>query len=96
MSIHTSAHSPGVFLAEELGMLRALMDEMREEDGFPRTPADEERLAAFLLKTYDRGVTCRAKLKAYCSVALKLYFREGSSAGPEIASLREPRWLNGG
>jgi len=96
MSVHTSAHSPGVFLAEELGMLRALMDEMRQEDGFPRTSADEERLAAFLLKTYDRGVTCRAKLKAYCSVALKLYFREGAANSPEIASLREPRWRSDG
>jgi hypothetical protein len=90
MSVHTSAHSPGVFLPEELGMLRSLMDEMRGE-GFPRTAADEERLAAFLLKTYDRGVTCRAKLKAYCNVALKLYFRERAGDSRIDALLWEPR-----
>ena len=69
-------------------MLRALMDELRAEGGFPRSPAAEERLAAFLLKTYDRGVTCRAKLKAYCGVALKLYFRD--DAALEIISAAEP------
>lgn len=95
MSVHTSAHSPGVFLPEELGLLRSLMDEMRRESGFPRTPAEEERLAAFLLKTYDRGVTCPAKLRAYCSIALKLYFRD-NAAESEIGSAGEPRRRLGG
>lgn len=77
-------------------MLRGVMDEMRGEDGFPSTPEGEERFAAFLLKSYDRGVTCPAKLKAYCTIALKLYFREEAGDGLEILSPREPKRLRDG
>jgi hypothetical protein len=74
MSFHTSAHSPGVFVPNELAMLQALMEEMRGESWFPGSPALEEKLAVFLLKTYERGVTCPAKLKAYCALAARTQF----------------------
>jgi len=72
MSIHVSAHSPGVFLPAELMLLRGLINDMRGESWFPRQKADEERLAALLLKSYDRGMACPVKLKACCARAANL------------------------
>jgi hypothetical protein len=84
MSIHTFAHSPGVFVATEVSLLRALMDDMRDEKWFPRSPATQERFASFLLKTYDRGVVCPRKLRAFCATAAKLYFQE-----PDVVAERK-------
>jgi hypothetical protein len=80
MSFHTSAHSPGVFVPSELAMLQALVDEMRGESWYPRSPAIQEKFAAFVLKAYDRGITCPAKLKAYCALAARMHFREPVSS----------------
>lgn len=78
MSLHTTAHSPGVFVPDELAMLQALVDDMRNESWFPQSREDQERLAAFVLKTYDRGIACPAKIRAYCAVAARLYFHESN------------------
>lgn len=74
MSFHTSAHSPGVFVPSELAMLQGLIEEMRGENWFPGSQAMQEKLAVFVLKTYERGVTCPAKLKAYCALAARTQF----------------------
>lgn len=76
MSVHTSAHSPGVFVPGEVAMLQTLITEMRGEAWFPHSQTMQERFAAFMLKSYDRGVTCPAKLKAYCALAARLHFWE--------------------
>jgi len=79
MSFHTSAHSPGVFVPSELAMLQALVEEMSHEDWYPRSEAMQEKFAAFVLKAYDRGITCPAKLKDYCALAARMHFRESVS-----------------
>lgn len=76
MSFHTSAHSPGVFVPSELAMLQTLVEEMRSESWYPRSDAMQEKFAAFMLKAYERGITCPAKLKAYCALAARMHFRE--------------------
>ncbi|MDB5523442.1 MAG: hypothetical protein JWM58_1205 [Rhizobium sp.] len=76
MSFHTSAHSPGVFVPDELAMLQALVDDMRGEYWFPQSRAMQEKFALFVLNTYDRGLTCPSKLRNFCSVAARLYFHE--------------------
>jgi hypothetical protein len=53
---------------------------MRGESWYPRSEAMQEKFAAFVLKAYDRGITCPAKLKAYCALAARMHFRE-SAAG---------------
>lgn len=55
-------------------MLQTLIEEMRGEVWFPHSRDMQERFAAFVLKSYDRGVTCPAKLKAYCALAARLHF----------------------
>ena len=76
MSYHTRTHSPGVFTPSEMAMLRALLAEMRSESWFPQSEPMQEKFAAFLLNTYDRGVICPAKLKAYCAAAAAQSFNE--------------------
>ena len=83
MSFHTSAHSPGVFVPDELAMLRTLIDDMRAESWFPRSREMQEKFASFILKTYDRGITCPSKLRAYCAMAGRLHFIE-----PEAGNFR--------
>jgi hypothetical protein len=65
-----------VFVPSELAMLQALIEEMRSESWFPDAQAIQDKLAVFLLKTYERGVTCPAKLKAYCALAAKTQFSD--------------------
>jgi hypothetical protein len=81
MSFHTSAHSPGVFVPSELSMLQALIDEMRSESWFPGSQTMQEKLAVFVLKTYERGITCPAKLKAHCALAAGMQFSDPGDQG---------------
>jgi hypothetical protein len=81
MSFHTSAHSPGVFVPSELAMLQALIEEMRSERWFPGSQDMQDKLAVFVLKTYERGVTCPAKLKACCALAARTQFSDCDDVG---------------
>ena len=76
MSIHTRAHSPGVFFPMEMIMLRTIVDGMKEEPWFPKTPEMEEKFASYIIRAYDRGLTCPEKLKAFCAVAARLFFHD--------------------
>jgi hypothetical protein len=80
MSFHTSAHSPGVFVPDELAMLQNMLNDMRRETWFPRSQIMQEKFASFIIRTYDRGVTCPEKLKAYCAIAARLHFFEVEAA----------------
>jgi hypothetical protein len=57
-------------------MLQALIDEMRGESWFPASQAMQEKLAVYVLKTYERGVTCPARLKASCAAAAGTQFSD--------------------
>ena len=64
MSIHTSAHNPGVFVPDELAMLQDLIADLRGESWFPQNRQMQEKFAAFILRAYERGVVCPEELKA--------------------------------
>ena len=90
MSFHTSAHSPGVFFPDELATLQSVLDDMRGESWFPKSKAMQEKFASFVIRTYDRGMICPEKLKAFCAVAAKLYFYEAEST-----NLIDPKFAPG-
>jgi hypothetical protein len=57
-------------------MLQSLIEEMRGESWYPRTRLMQEKLAACVLSSYDRGVTCPARIKAICEIAARQSFSE--------------------
>lgn len=85
MSIHTTVHSPGVYVPSELGLLQALMEDMRWESWYPANPAMQLRFAAFLLKTYERGIVAPDQLRNYCRIAARMrYFAEDETSALEL------------
>lgn len=76
MSLHTKIHSPGVFAGSEVSFLRSVIRELESEPWYPKCRDRQETFVSLLIRAYDRGMVCRARLKTFASVAARFYFPE--------------------
>ncbi|WP_137156770.1 hypothetical protein [Rhizobium sp. FKL33] len=76
MSLHTQIHSPGVFAGSEVSFLRGVIRELETEHWYPKSREKQETFVSLLIRAYDRGIVCRARLKTFASVAARFYFPE--------------------
>ncbi|MDH6264634.1 hypothetical protein M2360_000015 [Rhizobium sp. SG_E_25_P2] len=76
MSRHTRVHSPGVFAGSEVSFLRSVIRELEREPWYPQCRDRQETFISLVIRAYDRGMVCRARLKTFASVAARFYFPE--------------------
>jgi hypothetical protein len=91
MSFRTASYSSGVLLSEELTLLQSIFKEISSQPWFSRAPEDQQAFAAYVIKTYLRGLTEPEKLKDFCTAAAKSRYMVVDDANPASTCRTTPR-----
>jgi hypothetical protein len=83
MSFNTRQFSPGVLLPEELAIIERVYNSIAGEAWFTDDEEKRNAFAAFLIKSYHRGLIDPEKLFRFCSSVAKWKFNKPvSEASP--------------
>lgn len=69
MSFRTDRTSPGVLMPEELRIVERVFKRIVLQSWFTRAPSDQQQFAAYVIRTYFRGLTDPDLLYDFCLAA---------------------------
>jgi hypothetical protein len=67
MSFFTANYSGGVLLPEEMSLVSEVFKQIEAEPWFNATDENRQHLAAFIIRTYQRGLAEPEKLRSFCA-----------------------------
>lgn len=70
-----------ILMPEEVKLLRGICARIASQRWFPDGPNRQERLAAYILSMYLRGLVFPDKLEEVCTLAARLHYAVGKKAG---------------